>query len=180
MPSDVPHVLGDPAAPVTVCEFGDYECPYCGAAAPVLRALVEQSEGRVRLLWRNFPLFDVHPHALTAALAVESTAETSEEAFWAMHRLVFEKQSRLDDAALQDYAARVGADPSIATGEPAQRFAGRVREDYEAGIAMGVQATPTLFVDGRTYAGRVELGALKKATGLPSSSGGRRPWQRGQ
>ena len=76
--ADVPpaerHVLGEPGAPVTVVEYGDYECPYCAGAAPILRELVSTSQGRVRLVFRNFPLFEVHPHALTAALAAESTA----------------------------------------------------------------------------------------------------------
>jgi protein-disulfide isomerase len=70
----VVHVLGDPNAPVTVEEFGDYECPYCAGAAPVLRELIEVSNGHVRLIFRNFPLFEVHPHALTAALAAESAS----------------------------------------------------------------------------------------------------------
>src|SRR4051794_41893782 len=68
------HAYGRPDAPVTVLEYGDLECPYCRAAAPVLRELVDGAEGRVRLVWRHFPLFEVHPHALTAALAVEAAA----------------------------------------------------------------------------------------------------------
>src|SRR4051812_12617968 len=81
----VQHRLGDPDAPTCVVEFGDFECPYCAGAAPVLRELVESSQGQVRLIYRNFPLFEVHPHALTAALAAESVAASAgEDAFWHM------------------------------------------------------------------------------------------------
>jgi protein-disulfide isomerase len=162
-PTMVEHVRGDPLATVTVLEYGDYECPYCAAAAPVLRDLVDLSGGRVRLVFRNFPLFEVHPHALTAALAAEST--TASGVFWEMHKVLFEQQARLSDFDLRKYAMHVGADPDQATGEAAQRFAVKVQADYAAGIEAGVGGTPTLFIDGEPYRGRVELGALQRATG---------------
>jgi protein-disulfide isomerase len=162
-PTMVEHVLGDSLATMTVLEYGDYECPYCAAAAPVLRQMVDQSEGRVRMVYRNFPLFEVHPHALTAALAAEST--TASGKFWNMHYLLFEQQARLSDFDLRKYALHVGADPDLAAGEPAQRFAGKVQADYAAGLAAGVAGTPTLFINGEPYLGRVELGALQRATG---------------
>lgn len=172
----VEHALGGPDAPVTVLEYGDYECPYCAAAAPVLRQLVDESEGRVRLVFRNFPLFEIHPHALTAALAAEST--TAAGVFWAMHQLLFVSQVRLSDADLRRYAEQVGADPQLATGEAAQQFAPKVQADYAEGVAVGVRATPTLFVNGQPYQGRVEIEALQRATGS-SRLRGRRPGQRG-
>ncbi|MDQ1486458.1 MAG: hypothetical protein QOJ62_2151 [Actinomycetota bacterium] len=168
----VEHVLGDRDAPVTVLEYGDYECPYCAGAAPVLRQLVDESEGRVKLVFRNFPLFEVHPHALTAALAAEST--TASGVFWAMHKLLFVSQVRLSDADLRRYAEQVGADPQIAAGEAAQQFAPKVQADYAEGVAVGVRATPTLFVNGQAYQGRVELEALQRETGS-SRVRGRRP-----
>jgi protein-disulfide isomerase len=162
---DTLHVLGDPNAPVTVEEFGDYECPYCAGAAPVLSELVETSGGRIRLIFRNFPLFEVHPHALTAALAAESAAASGgEEVFWAMHRALLHHQARLDDVSLRSYAQQVGADPELATGEAAQQFAPIVQADYEAGIDRGVSSTPSLFIDGEPYSGRVDLAALRRAT----------------
>ena len=175
-PTMVEHLRGDALATVTVLEYGDYECPYCAAAAPVLRDLVDQSEGRIRLVFRNFPLFEVHPHALVAALAAEST--TASGHFWEMHYLLFEQQARLTEFDLRKYALHVGSDPDLATGEAAQRFAAKVQADYAAGIECGVAGTPTLFIDGAPYLGRVELGALQRATGT-SSPHGRRPWQRG-
>jgi len=175
-PALVEHVRGDSLATVTVLEYGDYECPYCAAAAPVLRDLVEQSEGRVRLVFRNFPLFEVHPHALVAALAAEST--TASGHFWEMHYLLFGQQASLTEFDLRKYALYVGSDPDLATGEAAQRYAAKVQADYAAGIECGVAGTPTVFINGEPYLGRVELGALQRATGT-SSAHGRRPWQRG-
>jgi protein-disulfide isomerase len=162
-PTMVEHILGDPLATVTVLEYGDYECPYCAAAAPVLRQLVELSEGRLRLVFRNFPLFEVHPHALVAALAAEST--TASGHFWEMHYVLFEQQARLTDFDLRKYAQHVGSDPDLAVGDAAQAFAPKVQADYAAGLECGVSGTPTVFIEGEPYLGRVELGALQRATG---------------
>jgi protein-disulfide isomerase len=159
LPAD--HVLGDPDAPVTVIEYGDYECPYCAAAAPVLRRLVEESDGRVRLVFRNFPLADRHPYALTAALAAEAAG--AQGAFWPMHDLLFARQERLDDAALRAYAEELGLDGEQVVGEAAQPFGDKVETDFAAGLAAGVGGTPTVLVDGRLFDGRMEHGALRRA-----------------
>ncbi|GAA4696994.1 DsbA family protein [Phytohabitans rumicis] len=153
------HVYGAADAPITVVEYGDFECPYCGAAAPVLRELVDGADGRVRLVFRHFPLFRKHPFALTAALA----AEASGDKFWAMHDLLFAHQDRLTDPDLATYAKKVGAGGVV--GDAAQLFRPAVQADYAAGVADGARGTPTLFVDGRLYSGRVELGALRSALG---------------
>lgn len=157
------HVYGDPGAPVTVVEYGDFECPYCAAAAPVLRQLVDESGGRVRLVFRNFPLPGVHPHALTAALAVEAAG--AQGAYWEMHHLVFGKQDRLDDRSLKAYADHLGIDGSRVVGEAAQVFGDKVEADFSAGLDEGVVGTPTLIIDGEPYLGRVEIGALRRAVG---------------
>ncbi len=154
------HVYGAAAAPMTLVEYGDFECPYCGAAAPVLRRLIDGSDGRARLVFRHFPLFNVHPFALTAALA----AEASGEAFWAMHDLLFAHQNDLTDADLAGYGRRIGAGEVV--GEAAQRSRPAVEADYASGGDAGVRGTPTLFVDGRRYPGRVELRALRAALDL--------------
>lgn len=184
VPQTERHVLGERDAPVTVVEYGDYECPYCAGAAPILRELVSTSQGRVRLVFRNFPLFEVHPHALTAALAAESTAASGgESVFWAMHAKLFAHQARLSGPDLRLYAEAVGADPDLAVGDAAQQFAPIVQADYASGLEAGVSATPTLFVDGVPYDGRLDLGALRRATGLPGGVAAqvrRRPWQRRQ
>jgi protein-disulfide isomerase len=166
------HVRGVADAPVTVVEYGDYECPYCAAAAPVLSQLVDESEGRVRLVFRNFPLADRHPYALTAALAAEAAG--AQGAFWPMHDLLFQRQDRLTDGALRGYAESLGLDGDLVVGESAQAFGDRVEADFAEGLAAGVEGTPTLFVDGARYTGRMELGALRRAVGGgDTGSGGR-------
>ena len=154
------HVYGHVDAPITVVEYGDFECPYCGAAAPVLRKLIDGSGGQVRLVFRHFPLFRKHPFALTAALAAEAAGDK----FWPMHDLLFAHQAKLTDPDLAVYARKVGA--GEVTGEAAQLFQPAVQADYAAGVADGARGTPTLFVNGRLYTGRVELGDLRSALGL--------------
>ena len=179
--SGVPeHVLGNPDAPVTVIEYGDFECPYCAAAAPVLRRLVEESDGRVRLVFRHFPVASVHPHALTAALAAEAAA--AQGAFWPMHDLLFARQDRLSDVALRAYADSLGLDGSRVVGEPAQEFAGKVMADFQLGLDDEVAGTPTVIVDGTPFTGRVELAALRRAARLSGSraDAGFQPGQRRQ
>ena len=163
------HVLGDPNAPVTVLEYGDYECPYCAAAAPVLRRLVAEEHGVVRLVFRNFPLPDVHPHALTAALAAEAAA--AQGAFWEMHELLFTRQDRLGDAHLRGYGAELGLDGDRLVGEAAQPFGDKVEADFAAGVAADVPGTPTLFVNGTLFTGRPELDALRRAVAAAAAEG---------
>jgi protein-disulfide isomerase len=179
------HVLGNLDAPVTLLEYGDYECPYCAAAAPVLRHVVEDSDGDVRLVFRNFPIADRHPYALTAALAAEAAG--AQGAFWEMHELLFARQDRLDDAALRAYADELGLDADLMVGAPAQVFGDKVEADFAAGLAAGVGGTPTVFIDGRLWSGRVEAGALRRAIGsapMPTrgsaASGGLNPGPRRQ
>ena len=174
------HVLGNPGAPVTVIEYADFECPYCAAAAPVLKQLVEESDGRVRLVFRHFPLAGNHPHALTAALAAEAAG--AQGAFWPMHDLLFARQDRLSDVALRAYAEELGLDGGLVVGEAAQQFAAKVAADFEQGLADEVAGTPTVVVDGALFSGRVELPALRRAAGLNGSGadGGVDPGQRRQ
>jgi protein-disulfide isomerase len=154
------HVYGAPDAPVTLVEYGDFECPYCGAAAPVLREVVDGSAGQVRLVFRHFPLFTKHPFALTAALASEAAGDR----FWPLHDLLFAHQPKLTDADLERYAREVGA--GEVTGAAAQAFRPAVEADYRSGGELGVRGTPTLFIDGRLYTGRVGVGPLRAALGL--------------
>src|SRR3954465_1557078 len=128
MPDDIPaerHAYGSPSAPVTVLEFGDLECPYCRAAAPVLRRLVDESDGRVRLVWRHFPLFEVHPYALSAALASEAAGRHGK--FWEMRDALMSDQSRLSEPDLRRAAAALGIDPAEVVGDRAQALAAAVQ-----------------------------------------------------
>lgn len=157
------HVYGRPDAPVTVLEFGDLECPYCRAAAPVLRELVDSSDGQVRLVWRHFPLFEVHPYALSAALAAEAAGVQG--LFWEMQAELLRHQDRLTEPDLRAAAAALGLDPSAVAGDAAQVHAAAVSDDYTAGIEAGVRGTPTFFVNGTRFHGRPTLERLREAVG---------------
>jgi protein-disulfide isomerase len=163
------HVLGNPDAAITVLEYGDFECPYCAAAAPVLRQLVDESDGLVRLVFRNFPLADVHPYALTAALAAEAAG--AQGAYWPMHEMLFARQDKLSDADLRAYAEELGLDGSRVVGEAAQQFGDKVEADFSAGLEDEVAGTPTVVVHGIPYSGRIEIGALRRAVNASHSSG---------
>jgi protein-disulfide isomerase len=158
------HFHGVPDAPVTVVEYGDFQCPYCRSAAPVLRELVDGSNGAVRLVFRHFPLFTLHAFALTAALA----AEASGNRFWEMHDLLFAHQDRLTDRDLAQYGASLGVAGVVGAAAQAGRPA--VEADYRAGIAAGVRGTPTLFVGPDRYDGKVVLDELRAAVAALSRS----------
>jgi protein-disulfide isomerase/DNA-binding CsgD family transcriptional regulator len=155
------HVRGPVAAPVTLVEYGDYECPYCAAARPVLAELIDHSRGEVRLVFRNFPLADVHPFALTAALAAEAAAALG--AFWPMHDLLFSKQDRLRDRDLAGYARLLGLPADAVIRDAAQPYGDKIEADFRSGVDSGVRGTPTLFINGRRYAGRVDFPSLRAA-----------------
>lgn len=153
------HVYGAADAPVTLVEFGDFECPYCRAAAPLLRELVDTAQGQTRLVFRHFPLFLSHPHALTAALAAESAG--AQGAFWPMHDRLFAHQNRLGDDDLARYGRDLGLDPGLLVGAAAQRYGTAVAADYADGAGLGVHGTPTLFVNGDAYTDRLDVATLR-------------------
>lgn len=141
------HCLGPAHAPVTVVEYGDFECPNCKQAAPAVKMLLDRFAGRVRLVWRNFPLEEVHPHALEAALAAEAAA--GQGRFWPMHDLLFENQRHLKRAQLRGYAERLELDLRRYDADMGDTvYLQRVREDIESGRSTGVRSTPTFFVNG--------------------------------
>jgi protein-disulfide isomerase len=154
------HVYGPLGAPITVVEYGDFECPYCAGAAPVLKALVDGSDGKVRLVFRHFPLFTVHLFALTAALAAEAAGER----FWEMHALLFAHQNRLTDADLAAYGAEIGVHDVV--GNLAQAYRPAVEADYRQGVADGARGTPTLLIGADLHTDQVELSALRAVVGL--------------
>ncbi|WP_423748070.1 DsbA family protein [Frankia canadensis] len=171
------HVLGRGDAPIVVVEYGDFECPYCARTAPVLRELVESSAGQVKLVFRHFPVFDVHPYALTAALAAEAAGAHGR--FWDMHDLLFARQDRLADKFLRAYATSLGIDGDLVVGEAAQPFGDAVEADYARGIEQGVRGTPTVYINGVPYRGRTEIAPLRKAANLSLHRRRRPPWSRG-
>ena len=145
--STIDHALGASHAPVTVVEYGDFECPNCKQAAPAVRLLLERFPGRVRLVYRHFPLEEVHPHALHAALAAEVAAGQGK--FWPMHDLLFDNQRHLKLPQLRGYAQRLELDLLRYDAEmEGELYLQRVREQVEGGERSGVRATPTFFLNG--------------------------------
>jgi len=153
------HVRGPRDAAVTVVMYGDVECPYCGRVEPVLRQLLERRP--VRLVFRHFPLVDVHPHAYSAALALEAAAEAGR--FWELHDLLYADQERLGRRQLAAYASQLGLDPDSVLRPATERFDQRVRDDFDSGVASGVEGTPALFLDGLRFQGGPSLARLEAA-----------------
>jgi protein-disulfide isomerase len=148
--SEADHVFGPSSARVTLVEYGDFECPNCKQAAPAVKLLLVRFPGRVRFVYRHFPLEGVHPHALHAALAAEAAGAQGK--FWQMHDLLFENQSHLDPHQIRHYAERLELDLARYAAEMAdQRYLQRVREHIEGGERSGVRATPTFFVNGKIH-----------------------------
>jgi diadenylate cyclase len=159
---DGDHALGPATAAVTLVEYGDYECPYCGQMHPVVKELRERVGDRLRFVFRHFPLDSVHPNARRAAEAAEAAA--SQGHFWEMHDLLYENQDDLGDEALRRYATRLGLDPARFEEDLEERaHAPRVREDRFGGERSGVEGTPTFFVNGVRYGGPRDLEALLEA-----------------
>ena len=144
------HHLGASHAAVTVVEYGDFECPNCKQAAPAVKLLLERFPGEVRLVWRHFPLEEVHPHALGAALASEVAAGQGK--FWPMHDLLFGDQRHLDAAHARRHAQSLELDLRRYDADMGDTvYLQRVREDIEGASQSGVRATPTLFVNGAIH-----------------------------
>jgi protein-disulfide isomerase len=149
------HVQGRADAPVTLVEYGDYECPHCARAHAVLQVVLPALGEDVRYVYRNFPLSEAHPHAEIAAEAAESVAARGgNDAFWVMHDVLFENQDALQPDDLIEYAEAAGVDRTdVADDLSAGTMKGRVREDFKSGVRSGVNGTPTFFVNGRRFEG---------------------------
>jgi protein-disulfide isomerase len=156
------HIQGPPTAAATMVEYGDFECSYCGQAYPVLKELAAQFGDRMRLVFRHFPLTQIHPHAEQAAEASEAAA--AQGRFWEMHDALYENQGALEDDDLLAYAGAVGLDVNRFEVEMAQHaHFDRVREDFVSGVRSGVNGTPSFFLNGRRYDGTWDLPSLVKA-----------------
>jgi protein-disulfide isomerase len=147
--SERDHAQGAATALVTLVEYGDYECPYCGRAYPIVKKIQKAMGSELRFVFRNFPLREVHPHALHAAIAAEQVGTHGEGPFWKMHDTLFANQAALEDPDLVGYAEALG----VPGAEIVKAFAGgpaadRVRADFRGGIRSGVNGTPTFFVNG--------------------------------
>ena len=155
------HIRGPADAPVTIVEYGDLECPYCGRAEPVVRELLSDF-GDVRYVWRHLPLNDVHPHAQLAAEAAEAASEQG--AFWEMHDLLLGHQDALEPKNLVAYAEQLGLDVDrFADALRKHAYAGRIAEDVDSADLSGVSGTPTFFVNGRRHYGAYDIATLSTA-----------------
>ena len=161
------HVRGAEDAPVTLVEYGDFECPYCGQAEQVIRELLRSFGQDVRYVWRHLPLNDVHPNAQLAAEASE--AASAQGRFWEMHDALLAHQGELRPAHLTSYADEIGLDTERMSEELHRReYAPRVSEDVASADESGVSGTPTFFINGRRHYGAYDvdtLGAAVKAAG---------------
>lgn len=146
------HVLGPLNAPMTLVEYGDYECPFCGEAHPIVKAVKERLGDKLCFAYRHFPLTNAHPHAEHATEASE--AASAQGNFWGMHDLLFENQDALEDEDLAEYAGELGLDAARLIREvEAGKYVGRIKEDVQSGIRSGVNGTPSFFINGVRYDG---------------------------
>ena len=157
---DRDHIRGPQDAAVTLVEYGDFECPYCGRAEPVIRELLATSGGELRYVFRHLPLVDVHEHAEIAAEAAEAAGEQG--AFWAMHDRLFDRQSTLGIIDLVNNANEIGLDvPRFKKALQSRKYTLRVERDVESANDSGVAGTPTFFINGRRHEGAYDLESLR-------------------
>ncbi|HEY8259434.1 MAG TPA: thioredoxin domain-containing protein [Gemmatimonadales bacterium] len=156
------HVLGQAGARVTLMEYGDFECPSCGATHPILREVRRAFGPNLRFIFRHYPLRDNHPHAEMAAQAAEAAAAQGK--FWEMHDRLYEHQDALDQRGLTRHARKIGVDVAkFETDLAARTYATRVERDVESGRASGVRGTPSLFINGVIYRGPRDRASLVAA-----------------
>jgi protein-disulfide isomerase len=156
------HIRGPATAPITLLEYGDYQCPFCGEAAPIVDEVQRRLGDKLRFVFRNFPLTEMHPHAEHAAEAAEAAAAHGK--FWEMHDALYANQDALDDRHLAEYAVSLG----INAGEIQKALAGhaygdRIRDDFMSGVRSGVNGTPTFFINGVRHDGPFDLDSLLDA-----------------
>jgi protein-disulfide isomerase len=156
------HIQGNIKASITLLEYGDYECPYCGEAYPIVKEIQERLGEKLCFAFRNFPLANAHPHAVHAAEAAEAAAAQGE--FWDMHDLLFENQDALEDENLAEYATALNLDAKrllkeVSSGQHEER----VKEDFKSGMRAGVNGTPTFFINGERYDGPRDVEAFLEA-----------------
>jgi protein-disulfide isomerase len=146
------HAQGDTRAPLTLVEYGDYQCPYCGDAYPIVKGVQKRLGAKLRFVFRNFPLAQAHPEAPLAAEAAEAAGAQGK--FWEMHDRLFEHQDQLDPPSLVRHAKHLGLNlESFEADLASHKFEPRVAEDFKSGVRSGVNGTPTFFVNGVRYDG---------------------------
>jgi protein-disulfide isomerase len=156
------HSEGHPGAPLTLVEYGDYQCPYCGAAYPVVKLLQKSLGKELLFVFRNFPLTQAHPYAMVAAQAAEAAA--LQEKFWVMHDCIYENQGDLEPEVLPAWAGQLGLDlEAFRTAITKGEIINRIKEDRRSGIRSGVNGTPCFFINGARYDAAADFKPLRAA-----------------
>lgn len=168
--NDNDHIQGVEFAKVTLLEYGDYQCPYCGSAYPIVKRLQEHFGKDLRFVFRNFPLAQAHEHAVSAALAAEAAGLQGK--FWQMHDLLYEHQSRLNTSDILGYGRVLKLDMTKFREDAASpKLLERVKSDFVSGEDSGVEGTPSFYINSQKYRGSYEYSALKESIeGLIGSS----------
>lgn len=144
------HTWGNPDALITLVEYGDFQCPHCGRAFPIVKRIKEEMNEQVKVVFRHFPISKIHPQAKPAAVAAEAAALQSE--FWKMHDMIFENQRRLNNNSLLEYATALGLDMNRFTNDINDAdLLIKVEHDFMSGLRSGVNATPSFFINGMRY-----------------------------
>src|SRR5689334_8073973 len=160
--SERDHAEGPTDAPITLLEYGDYQCPYCGMAYPVVKQLQKKLGKKLRFVFRNFPLTQAHPYAMIAAEAAEAAALLGK--FWPMHDTIYENQAGLSPEALAAWAHKLGLeDEKLEEAIQRPEIAKRIKEDRQSGIRSGVNGTPTFYINGVRYDGSPDYESLLAA-----------------
>ena len=156
------HILGNPNATLELIEYGDYECPFCGRAYPILKDIKQKLDGDIKFVFRNFPLSKIHPHAFMAAVATEAAALQGK--FWEMHDIVFENQKSLDEENIFRFASLLGLDTDRFREDLQDKLlVEKVEKDFESGLRSGVNRTPSFFINGNKYEGDYNIQSLSRA-----------------
>ena len=170
---DPARVRGNTEAAVTIVEFSDFQCPFCGQGYSVMKAVLAKYDGRVRLAYRDFPLRQIHPQAQGAAEAARCAGEQGK--FWEYHDRLFENQSKLDRASLVEHAASVGIDPKQFEGCLASgKFQAQIERDLQEGTGAGVNGTPAFFINGTLISGAQPASAFEKVIDAEMAAGGQK------
>ena len=153
--SNTDHAQGNLNADLVIVEYGDYQCPYCGAAYPVLKELMRQFGSQIKFVFRNFPLSEMHEYARAAALAAEAVALQNK--FWEMHDAIYENQQNLNEHLLLELAEELKLDiPQFKSDLKSSELKAKVDEDFESGVVSGVNGTPSFYVNGKKFEGGAE------------------------
>jgi protein-disulfide isomerase len=156
------HIHGPHNAATELVQYGDFQCPHCGMAYPVVKEILKAFQGQIKFIFRHFPLSNVHEYAVPAAIAAEAAGR--QKKFWEMHDVIYENQSELSNHALAEWAAEIGLDMvAFKRDIKDDALLEKVENDFESGVRSGVNGTPSFFINGYKYNGDYGFDSLFKA-----------------